>query len=282
MRFAFKTTPQNTTWTDMLAVWQEADDIDVYESGWTFDHFYPIFTDSTGPCLEGWTTLAALAQATTQLRLGTMVTGIHYRHPAVLANMAAALDTSPTGDSSSESALAAVSRNPMPTASSSARSGSAWIASKKLDARNEPEGPQRPHPPICIGGFGEKRTLPLVARYAQHWNYAAGTPQDFGDRRDVLAARCADVGRDLSDITTSTHLFVGDPMRARTPNADFTPTDRDYDRFVTDAITFGEKGLDLAIVYLPLPYNPAVVEKLAEAITRANLPGGDREPNNAK
>ena len=92
MRFAFKTSPQNTTWNDMLAVWQAADDIDVYESGWTFDHFYPIFSDSTGPCLEGWTTLTALAQATKRLRLGTLVTGIHYRHPAVLANMAAALD----------------------------------------------------------------------------------------------------------------------------------------------------------------------------------------------
>ena len=44
MRFAFKTAPQNTTWADMLAVWQAADDIDVFESGWTFDHFYPIFS----------------------------------------------------------------------------------------------------------------------------------------------------------------------------------------------------------------------------------------------
>src|SRR3981189_2694994 len=91
MRFAFKTSPQNTTWASMLAVWQAADDIDVFESGWTFDHFYPIFSDSSGPSLEGWTTRPARAQATTRLRLGTLVTGVHYRHPAVLANMAAAL-----------------------------------------------------------------------------------------------------------------------------------------------------------------------------------------------
>ena len=92
MRFAFKTSPQETTWTDMLAVWKEADDIELFESGWTFDHFYPIFSDSSGPCLEGWTTLTALAQATSRLRMGTLVTGIHYRHPAVLANMASTLD----------------------------------------------------------------------------------------------------------------------------------------------------------------------------------------------
>ena len=52
----------------MLAVWKVADDIELFESGWTFDHFYPIFSDSTGPCMEGWTTLTALAQATTRLR----------------------------------------------------------------------------------------------------------------------------------------------------------------------------------------------------------------------
>ena len=92
MRFGVKTSPQNTTWHDMLAVWQAADDIDVFESGWTFDHLYPISSDSTGPCLEGWVTLTALAQATKRLRVGVLVTGIHYRHPAVLANMAAALD----------------------------------------------------------------------------------------------------------------------------------------------------------------------------------------------
>src|SRR3954465_9469354 len=92
MRFAIKTSPQNTEWAGMLAVWQAADEIELFESGWTFDHFYPIFSDSTGPCLEGWVTLTALAQATKRLRLGTLVSGIHYRHPALLANMAATLD----------------------------------------------------------------------------------------------------------------------------------------------------------------------------------------------
>src|SRR5438552_1848956 len=59
MRFGFKTNPQDTTWADKLAVWRAADEIELFEQGWTFDHFYPIFSDSTGPCMEGWVTLTA-------------------------------------------------------------------------------------------------------------------------------------------------------------------------------------------------------------------------------
>jgi len=117
MRFAFKTSPQNTTWADMLAVWQEADGIEIFESGWTFDHFYPIFSDPAGPCLEGWMTLAALAQATQRLRLGTLVTGIHYRHPAAGSSWASVPD--------------GTRKSPVPTASSWAARPSAATGLRK-------------------------------------------------------------------------------------------------------------------------------------------------------
>src|SRR5437879_4710029 len=81
MRFAIKTSPQHTDFKDMLAVWQAADDMPIFESGWTFDHFYPIFSDHTGPCLEGWATTTALAQATRRLRGGGLVTGNGHRRP---------------------------------------------------------------------------------------------------------------------------------------------------------------------------------------------------------
>ncbi|KAA8969802.1 LLM class F420-dependent oxidoreductase [Mycobacterium sp.] len=283
MRFAFKTSPQNTTWPDMLAVWKAADGIDVFESGWTFDHFYPIFSDSTGPCLEGWTTLTALAQATSRLRLGTLVTGIHYRHPAVLANMAAALDIISGGrlelgigagwneeesgaygielgsirerlDRFEEACQVLIGLLSHQTTGGFDFQGRYY---RLKAARNEPKGPQRPHPPICIGGSGEKRTLRITARYAQHWNFVGGPPAEFARKRDVLAAHCADVGRDPTEITLSAHLRLGD--------------DRNYRQVIDDAAALGAEGLDLGIVYIAPPHDPAVLEPLAEAIRDSGL-----------
>ena len=186
----------------MLAVWQTADDIDVYESGWTFDHFYPIFSDSSGPCLEGWITLTALAQATKRLRVGVLVTGIHYRHPAVLANMAAALDIISNGRlelgigagwNEEESGAYGIELGSIKERFDRFEEACEVLTSllcketttfdgkyyQLKDARNEPKGPQKPHPPICIGGSGEKRTLPLTAKYADHWNFVGGPPEEF-------------------------------------------------------------------------------------------------------
>jgi len=280
MRFAFKTSPQDTTWADMLAVWRAADDIEVYESGWTFDHFYPIFSDSTGPCLEGWTTLTALAQATTRLRVGTMVTGVHYRHPAVLANMAAALDVISGGRlelgigagwNEEESGAYGIELGTITERFDRFEEACEVLVGllsrettdfdgkyfQLKDARNEPKGPQRPHPPICIGGSGEKRTLRITARYAQHWNFVGGTPEEFAHKRAVLASHCADIGRDPAEITHSAHIR-------------YEP-DQGYRAAVDTAAALGEQGLDLAVIYLPAPHNPAVLEPLAEAIRDSGL-----------
>ncbi|MGI5218806.1 LLM class F420-dependent oxidoreductase [Nocardia sp. CA-290969] len=280
MRFAFKTSPQDTTWADMLAVWRAADDIEIYESGWTFDHFYPIFSDPTGPCMEGWTTLTALAQATRRLRLGTMVTGVHYRHPAVLANMAATLDIISGGRL--ELGIGA-GWNEEESGAYGIELGSITERLDRFDeacqvligllsqettdfdgkfyrltaARNEPKGPQRPHPPICIGGNGEKRTLRTTARYAQHWNFVAGTVADFARKRDVLAAHCADIGRDPKEILLSAQNRL-DPTQG-------------YGELLEWAAALGAEGLELAIIYLPPPHDPAVLEPLAEAIRDSGL-----------
>jgi F420-dependent oxidoreductase-like protein len=276
MRFGFKTSPQNTEWADMLAVWQAADELAFFESGWTFDHFYPIFSDPTGPCLEGWVTLTALAQATTRLRVGVLVTGNVYRHPAVLANMAASLDVISGGrlelgigagwnqeecdaygielpplkerfDRFDEALNVIVS---LLTNETTTYEGQHY---QLRDARCNPRGVQQPHVPICIGGGGEKRTLRAVAKHAQHWNVPGGTTDEFRQKREVLHRHCAEIGRDPSEIMTSTHLRMG---------SDGT----DMQALVAQAEAFAEAGLDVGIIYLPAPHTPEVLAPIADAL----------------
>jgi F420-dependent oxidoreductase-like protein len=275
MRIAFKTAPQHTTWSDMLAVWQAADDIDVFESGWTFDHFYPIFSDSTGPCLEGWVTLAALAQATRRVRLGVLVTGIHYRHPAVLANMAATLDIVSGGRldlgigagwNEEESGAYGIALGTPRERSDRFEEACAVITSllthettdfsgdyfTLTGARCEPKPIQSPLP-ICIGGSGERRTLRTAARFAHHWNFVGGTVEEFARKRDALRAHCADIGRDPSEIMLSSHVRIGE-------GGDVGPT-------VDAAAALAAEGLDLAVVHLPPPHHPAILERIATAMS---------------
>ncbi len=118
------------------------------------------------------------------------------------------------------------------------------------NARNEPKPVQRPHPPICIGGSGERRTLRTAARFAQHWNFLGGTPQEFSHKRDVLYSHCADLGRDPKEILVSSHLmFTGD--------AEAT---------AEQAASLSEVGVELGIVYLRPPLDPRVLEPLATAL----------------
>jgi F420-dependent oxidoreductase-like protein len=258
----------------MLAVWRAADGIELFESGWTFDHFYPIFSDSTGPCMEGWVTLTALAQATTRLRMGTLVTGIHYRHPAVLANMAATLDIVSGGRlelgigagwNEEESGAYGIELGSPAERSDRFEEACEVIVGlltnettsfagryyRLTDARNEPKGVQRPHPPICIGGSGEKRTLRTAARLAQHWNFVGGTPEEFARKRDVLHAHCADLGRDPAEILLSSHVIF---------NGDAHAT-------AAQAAALAEVGAELGIVYLRPPLDPRVLEPLAAVLS---------------
>jgi alkanesulfonate monooxygenase SsuD/methylene tetrahydromethanopterin reductase-like flavin-dependent oxidoreductase (luciferase family) len=117
-------------------------------------------------------------------------------------------------------------------------------------ARCDPKPLQRPHPPICIGGSGEKRTLPTAARYAQHWNFDTGTIAQFTRARDVLHHHCERIGRDPGGILVSCQIpHHGDPAAT-----------------AANAATFHEAGAELAVIYLPQPYDAAVLEPLAEAL----------------
>ncbi len=264
----------------MLAVWQAADELEIFESGWLFDHFYPIWSpsipaDPGNPCIEGWTALAALAQVTRRLRLGVLVTGVHYRHPAVLANMAATVDIISGGRlelglgagwNEQESNAYGIDLG-TPKQRSDRFEEACQVLLGLLsqdstdfageyytltDARCEPKGPQRPHPPLAVGGNGEKRTLLTTAKYADHWNFLGGPVEDFAHRRDVLHAHCRDVGRDPAEITLSSHVLL---------------TGEDAIPGALESIkAFADEGLDLAILYLQPPLTPAILEPLAAAL----------------
>ena len=276
MRFGLKTAPMNSTWADMLAVWREADGIDLYESAWNFDHFEPIFSDRTGPCLEGWTMLAAMAQATTRIRLGCQVTGMPYRHPSVLANMAATIDVISGGRlivglgagwNQDECTALGITLPPLTDRFDQFDEGceviirllrddvanfeGAWFSLR--EAHCEPKPIQRPHPPIAIGGTGPKRTLRAVARYAQHWNAITRTVDSWKQSKEILLGHCADIGRDPSEIECSVNLHYH--------------ADKGIGGVVEQAETWSEAGADVGIVYLSTPHSPEPLAAIAEALS---------------
>jgi F420-dependent oxidoreductase-like protein len=277
MRFAIKTSPERTGWGGMLGLWRVADEIEVFESAWVFDHFEPIYGDRNEPCFEGWTSLAALAQATERIRVGVLVTGTPYRHPAVLANMAATVDAISGGRLElglgagwNTAEAGAYGMDLLPLGRRMDRFDEACdviiglLTQPVFDYQGEhftlagaycePKPVQQPHPPICIGGIGERRTLRTVARVAQHWNFPRGPIEEFTRLRGVLAEHCAALGRDPAEIVTSTHIRV-DPDG---------PVD--LRAVAADAGAWAEAGLDLGIVYFRAPFDPAVLEPVAKAL----------------
>jgi F420-dependent oxidoreductase-like protein len=274
MRFGIKTAPQHTTWNDMLEVWRAADDIELFESAWNFDHFYPIFSDSDGPCLEAWTMLGAMAQATSRIRVGCQVTGMVYRHPAVLANMAATVDIVANGRldiglgaawNQQECDAYGIALPPLKERFDRFDEGVETIilllSQEHTDfdgtyvqlkhARCEPKPVQRPHPPIVIGGNGPNRTLRTVARFAQQWNSTAGV-EHWPAIKETLDKRCAEIGRDPAEIDCSVNVRY-DATQGPAGVADA-------------AAAFTEAGADLVIVGLPVPHTPDVLEPIADAL----------------
>lgn len=275
--YAIKTPPQHGRWSDFLDVWRAADDIDVFSAAWNFDHFYPLTGDTDGPCLEGWTMLAALAQATRRLRIGTMVNGMHYRHPAVTANMAATVDHVSNGRlelglgagwNQQESTAYGIQLGSVKERLDRFEEGVACVVGlltqdrtdfagryyTLTNARCEPKPVQQPRPPIVIGGSGPKRTLAVVARFADQWDGAfAKDPETWQATSAVLDDHCSRVGRDPSEIERSIHLpwVDGDDPGA----------------LAERAAAFVAAGVDQVIFSMRGPYRAEQVEPLATAIT---------------
>jgi F420-dependent oxidoreductase-like protein len=227
IRFGIQTPQQHCSWHDMLTLWQEVDALG-FDTAWVFDHFLPIFSDPTGPCLEGWTALAALAMASKNIRIGVMVTGNTYRHPAVLAKMATTIDIISggrlilgLGAGWFELEHRTYGMSFPPVGERLTRLNESLEVIKRLwteervtftgrhyqldQAVFNPKPVQQPHPPILIGAQGERVALGIVARHGNMWN-AFGTPDEFRHKIARLTEHCHRIGRDPAAIEKSVLL----------------------------------------------------------------------------
>jgi F420-dependent oxidoreductase-like protein len=232
MRLGLDVSQHQLDWPELLRRVRFAEDSG-FEGAWTFDHFKALYGDPTGPCMEGWTLLAALAASTERIRLGTLVTGVTYRHPSLLAAEAVTVDQISGGRL--ELAVGAAWFEgehrelgiPFPPVAERAE----WLEEavqvmKHLMTRDgatfegkhyrlegatyRPRPVQQPHPPIWIGAAGERRTIPIAARQADVW-HTFGSVEAVRRKRGVLERAAQAAGRDPASIVRASSLSISEP-----------------------------------------------------------------------
>lgn len=237
MEFGLDVSQHQLTWPELADRVRFAEDSG-FTSAWVFDHFTPLYGDPQGPCLEGWTLLAALAAVTERVRLGTLVTGITYRHPSLLATQAITVDhvsngrldlglgaawhdrehralgidfPGPRGRAERLEEAVEVIRLLMTT------DGATFDGRhhQLRDATYRPRPVQRPHPPLWIAGSGPRRMLPLVARAADVW-HTFGEPAELARKSRIVDEQAQRAGRDPAAIRRATNLSIsGTPATIR-------------------------------------------------------------------
>ena len=236
MRFGLDVAQQRMPWDEVVSRVQFAEELG-FDGAWGFDHFQPMYGDGPGEVFDGMTTLAALAGVTSRIRLGLLVAGVTYRHPSVFAAQALTIDHASHGRLELSLGAAWFDKEHtelgIPFPSTSARfdlledaleivqrlfTGDVVSYEGKQvslqDAFLRPPPVQRPHPPIWIGGSGPKRTLPLVAKYADVW-HTWGTPNSLRDTNAHLDELAVAAGRAPSDIMRANSLSLDDLDTAR-------------------------------------------------------------------
>jgi alkanesulfonate monooxygenase SsuD/methylene tetrahydromethanopterin reductase-like flavin-dependent oxidoreductase (luciferase family) len=234
--FGLQLHPQYTTWHEMRDAALLAE-----ECGWdvlmTWDHFVPLMGDVTGPNLEGWQVLAAFGAITTKPRIGMLVSGNTYRHPAVLANMGATLDHITNGravlgigaawnqhehrmygiDFDTPAIRLAKLREATRIIRGLLDKGKVTYTGTHYTLEDATLGtrPIQKRLPILVGGGGEQVTLKITARYADWW-HGFGSPDIIKHKLAVLKKHCADVGRDYDEIapTAGGQILVRDDLNS--------------------------------------------------------------------
>ena len=236
MRFGLDVAQQRMPWDEVVSRVRFAEDLG-FDGAWGFDHFQPMYGEGPGETFEGMTTLAALAGETSRIRLGLLVAGVTYRHPSVFAAQAMTIDHASHGRLELSLGAAWFDKEhtelDIPFPSTSERfdlledaleittrlfTGEAVSYDGKVvslrDAQLRPVPVQQPHPPIWIGGSGPRRTLPLVARYADVW-HTWGTPNSLREANDRIDELATAAGRDPSSIMRANSLSLDDLDTAR-------------------------------------------------------------------
>jgi len=256
MRIDLEASQHHLTWDELTSRARFAEEAG-FEAFWIFDHFKPLYADPKGPCFEGWTLLAALAAITSRIRLGTLVTGITYRHPSILVTEAVTVDHVSNGRV--EFAIGAawydgehreLGVDFPPTRERIERLADAIHIYKLLTTEEDvsyegkhysldnatylPRPVQDPYPPLWLGASGEKVMLPLVGRTADAW-HTFGNRKDLARKWDIVRAAAEKAGRDPSGIKRSTNISIS----------------KSWDEVRDRASAYRELGLDTLIVSWP-------------------------------
>ena len=236
MRFGLDVAQQRMQWDEVVSRAQFAEELG-FDGAWGFDHFQPMYGDGPGETFDGMTTLAALASATSRIRLGLLVAGVTYRHPSVFATQAVTIDHASHGRLELSLGAAWFDKEHtelgIPFPSTGERfdlledaleivtrlfTGDVVSYDGKVvslrGAQVRPVPVQQPHPPIWIGGQGPRRTLPLVARYADVW-HGWGSPNSLRESNERIDELASNAGRDPSAIMRASSLSLDDLDTAR-------------------------------------------------------------------
>lgn len=231
MRFGLDVAQQRMPWSEVASRVRLAEELG-FDGAWGFDHFQPMYGEGPGETFEGITTLAALSGVTSRIRLGLLVTGVTYRHPSVFAAQALTIDHASEGRLELSLGAAWFDKEhhelgiPFPPTPERfdlledaleivTRLFTGEVVSydgRAVSLRNahlSPQPVQQPHPPIWIGGSGPRRTLPLVARYADVW-HTWGTPNSLREANERLDELATQAGREPSSIMRASSLSLDD------------------------------------------------------------------------
>ena len=233
MRFGLDIAQQRISWPQLAARARLADHLG-FDSIWGFDHFQPMYGEGPGECFEGNTTLAAWSGLTEHVRLGLLVTGMTYRHPSVFAAEAITIDHASNGRLELSYGAAWFEEEhrrlgiPFPPlgARVDAFEEAVQIVRGLLttddftfegrhfqvqDATLLPRPVQQPHPPIWIGASGERRMMPIAARFADVW-HCYGPVEVLAPKSQRLSDLASAAGRDPAEIRRASSLSLEDDL----------------------------------------------------------------------